>query len=71
MRRASDKWVQAYALLGNVWSATVPDASTGARPAQVVRSTILEYDRDGDGRLDLQEFSQLISQADLDACILP
>jgi Ca2+-binding EF-hand superfamily protein len=38
---------------------------------QVVRSTILEYDKDGDGQLNLKEFSQLVSQDDMDACILP
>jgi EF hand len=38
---------------------------------QVVHSTMLEYDKDGDGQLDFAEFQNLVSQADLDATVLP
>ena len=30
-----------------------------------------EYDRDGDGKLDFEEFQNVVSQADLDANVLP
>ena len=32
---------------------------------------MLEYDRDGDGKLDYAEFQNLMSQSDLDAMVLP
>ena len=38
---------------------------------QVVHSTMQEYDQDGDGKLDFEEFQNVMSQADLDANVLP
>lgn len=38
---------------------------------QIVRSTVLEYDKDGDGKLDFHEFRNLVTLADLDASVLP
>ncbi|GLC38075.1 hypothetical protein PLESTF_000312700 [Pleodorina starrii] len=44
-------------LLGN----TYPDAQL----EQVVRNTMSEFDRDGDNKLDLEEFKALLSRQDL------
>lgn len=38
---------------------------------QIVHSTVQEFDRDGDGKLDFEEFKNVLSQADLDANVLP
>lgn len=38
---------------------------------QIARSTVQEYDQDGDGKLSFAEFQRLASQADFDATVLP
>ena len=48
-------------------------AAARARPAcvQIVRSTIIEHDKDKDGYLNYQEFKALLSREDLNSNVLP
>jgi hypothetical protein len=50
---------------------TLTPCDTQLLPMQIVASTFVEYDKDGDGKLDFFEFQKLVTQGDLDSTVLP
>lgn len=47
------------------------DSANSEFCVQIVRSTIIEHDKDKDGYLNYEEFKALLSQPDLTSNVLP